>query len=85
MLLQALVDQSYTLSTQPLGRGSSGDVYPATHRGSGRHVACKLIRRDAAMNDMKTMINEVGSRRVLARAAAGCGPDASVLCASCVG
>jgi serine/threonine protein kinase len=49
---------TYELSKE-LGHGASGKVFKAKHKETGLDYACKVVERDARMNDAQSMSTEV--------------------------
>lgn len=58
-MTDAFIQERYNLSAQPIGQGSSGQVFAATDRHSQRRLACKKVSRDGCMNDLHSMLTEV--------------------------
>lgn len=57
-ITDSLVKQTYSIG-KVLGRGASGQVYEATHKKTGVKYACKVVKKDANMNDAQSMSTEI--------------------------
>jgi serine/threonine protein kinase len=57
-MTDAFVCETYTIN-ESIGSGSSAEVSLAVHKVTKEKYACKKIRKDAIINDLQSMINEV--------------------------
>ncbi len=57
-ITDALVKESYELG-RSLGHGASGEVLLAAHKISGKTFACKVVKKNANMNDAQSMSTEI--------------------------
>lgn len=57
-ITDALVKESYEIG-KTLGHGASGKVYMAIHKHTGKKFACKVVKKNANMNDAQSMSTEI--------------------------
>ena len=57
-ITDAMVKETYIVG-KVLGKGASGDVYLVTHKVNGRNFACKVVKKNANMNDAQSMSTEI--------------------------
>ena len=58
-IADGVIKDRFSLSAQPIGQGTSGQVFVATDRRTQRRLACKVVSRDSCMNDLQSMMTEV--------------------------
>jgi len=57
-ITDSLVKETYDIG-KVLGHGASGKVYLASHKGTGKKFACKVVKKNANMNDAQSMSTEI--------------------------
>lgn len=57
-ITDSMVKETYSVG-KVLGHGASGEVYLVTHRQNGRKFACKVVKKNANMNDAQSMSTEI--------------------------
>ena len=57
-ITDSMVKETYAVG-KVLGHGASGDVYLVTHKVNGRNFACKVVKKNASMNDAQSMSTEI--------------------------
>ena len=55
---ESVVYETYEMG-KPLGKGASGQVYVCRHKGNNKTFACKIIKKDATINDAQSMSTEI--------------------------
>lgn len=57
-ITDALVRETYDIG-RVIGSGASGQVFKVKHKTLQKHYACKVVRKDASMNDAQSMSTEI--------------------------
>lgn len=57
-ITDSLVKETYAVG-KVLGHGASGEVYLVTNKENGRQYACKVVKKNANMNDAQSMSTEI--------------------------
>jgi serine/threonine protein kinase len=57
-ITDSMVKETYSVG-KVLGHGASGEVYCVTHRITGKQFACKVVKKNANMNDAQSMSTEI--------------------------
>lgn len=57
-ITDSLVKETYAMG-KVLGHGASGEVYLVTNKENGRQYACKVVKKNANMNDAQSMSTEI--------------------------
>jgi serine/threonine protein kinase len=57
-ITDALVKETYEVR-EILGHGASGEVVKVVHKSSGSPFACKIVKKNANMNDAQSMSTEI--------------------------
>lgn len=57
-ITDSLVKETYNVG-KVLGHGASGEVYLVTHKLNGQKFACKVVKKNANMNDAQSMSTEI--------------------------
>mmetsp|Transcript_26360 Transcript_26360/g.44493 ORF Transcript_26360/g.44493 Transcript_26360/m.44493 type:complete len:344 (-) Transcript_26360:111-1142(-) len=57
-ITDSMVKETYSVG-KVLGHGASGEVYAVTHKVTGKKFACKVVKKNANMNDAQSMSTEI--------------------------
>lgn len=57
-ITDGLVKETYDIG-KTIGHGASGKVYNVTHKVTGQAFACKVVKKNANMNDAQSMSTEI--------------------------
>ena len=57
-ITDSMVKETYAVG-KVLGHGASGEVYAVTHKVTGQKFACKVVKKNANMNDAQSMSTEI--------------------------
>ena len=57
-ITDSMVKETYAVG-KVLGHGASGEVYCVTHKITGKQFACKVVKKNANMNDAQSMSTEI--------------------------
>ena len=57
-ITDSMVKETYSVG-KVLGHGASGEVYCVTHKITGKQFACKVVKKNANMNDAQSMSTEI--------------------------
>lgn len=57
-ITDSMVKETYAVG-KVLGHGASGEVYNVTHKITGKQFACKVVKKNANMNDAQSMSTEI--------------------------
>jgi serine/threonine protein kinase len=57
-ITDSMVKETYAVG-KVLGHGASGEVYCVTHKVTGKQFACKVVKKNANMNDAQSMSTEI--------------------------
>lgn len=57
-ITDTLVKETYDVG-RVVGHGASGQVYEVTHKTTGQKYACKVVKKNANMNDAQSMSTEI--------------------------
>eukprot|EP00428_Durinskia_dybowskii_P063620 CAMPEP_0170363726 /NCGR_PEP_ID=MMETSP0117_2-20130122/5006_1 /TAXON_ID=400756 /ORGANISM="Durinskia baltica, Strain CSIRO CS-38" /LENGTH=398 /DNA_ID=CAMNT_0010618203 /DNA_START=52 /DNA_END=1248 /DNA_ORIENTATION=+ len=57
-ITDSMVKETYSVG-KVLGHGASGEVYSVTHKVTGKLFACKVVKKNANMNDAQSMSTEI--------------------------